>query len=203
MNIDFSTLSPNQTYHTIIQTIIPRPIAWVLSENGNGSLNLAPFSYFTPVSSAPPILMISVGNKSANQKKDTARNIIEKKRCVVHIADQSLVEPMNASAQPLGNNESEIELLGLETTEFEGSTLPRLKDASVAYACELYEMKEMGDAPMSLLFLEIKHAYISDEIAAQNEKHLSIDASKLDPVARLGGNDYAGLSEPYTLERKM
>ena len=201
MNIDFSTLSPNQTYHTIIQTIIPRPIAWVLTENDNGSLNLAPFSYFTPVSSAPPILMISVGNKSAEQKKDTAKNIIEKKQCVVHIADQSLVESLNASAVALDYDQSEVEQLGLATTEFAGFSLPRLESAPVAYACEFYEVKEIGDAPMSLVFLEIKHVYIHDDIASQSEKHLSIDAGKLNPVARLGGNDYAGLSESFTLDR--
>jgi flavin reductase (DIM6/NTAB) family NADH-FMN oxidoreductase RutF len=203
MYLDFSTLSPTQTYHTIIQTVIPRPIAWVLTENDNGSHNLAPFSFFTPVSSSPPLLMISVGNKSVSDKKDTARNIIEKKQCVVHIADQSLVEPMNASAQSFGYDESEIELLGLTTVEFEGSALPRLKAAPVAYACDFYEMKAIGDAPMSLLFLEIKHAYINDEIAQQGEDRLSIDAGKLDPLARLGGNDYSGLSESYTLERKL
>jgi len=203
MNIDFSKLSPNQTYHTIIQTIIPRPIAWVLSENDNGSLNLAPFSYFTPVSSAPPIVMISVGNKSPNEKKDTARNVLTKKRCVVHIADQGLAKPLNDSAAMLEYDKSEIEALGLLVSDFEGSVLPRLTAAPVAYACELYEVKEIGDAPMSLLFLEIKHAYISDSIAEFGDKHLAVDSAKLDPLARLGGNDYSGLNESFTLERPL
>ena len=79
MQLDFSTLSPTQAYHTVIQTLIPRPVAWVLSENDNSSLNIAPFSYFTAVSSEPPILMFSVGKKpSDHQRKDTARNIIKK-----------------------------------------------------------------------------------------------------------------------------
>ncbi|HCH70255.1 MAG TPA: hypothetical protein DE042_07255, partial [Colwellia sp.] len=60
MNLNFSEFSQNQRYHLMTQTIIPRPIAWALTDSNNGQLNLAPFSYFTAVSSAPPILMISV-----------------------------------------------------------------------------------------------------------------------------------------------
>ena len=69
MNLDFSTLSANQRYHLMTQTIIPRPIAWVLTDSNNGSFNLAPFSYFTAVSSAPPMLMLSVGKKPNGDKQ--------------------------------------------------------------------------------------------------------------------------------------
>ncbi len=61
MNIDLSTLAPTQVYHLMTQTVIPRPIAWVLTDSGEQNFNLAPFSYFTAVSSRPPLLMISVG----------------------------------------------------------------------------------------------------------------------------------------------
>ncbi|MBF0322089.1 MAG: hypothetical protein HQL62_03935, partial [Magnetococcales bacterium] len=49
MEIDLRGLSANQVYHHMNQTLVPRPIAWVLTENASGSLNLAPFSYFNGV----------------------------------------------------------------------------------------------------------------------------------------------------------
>ena len=58
MYIDFDDMTPQQVYITMTQTVIPRPIAWVLSENANGSLNLAPYSYFNAVSSDPALVMI-------------------------------------------------------------------------------------------------------------------------------------------------
>ncbi len=83
MIIDTCELSANRIYHTMIQTIIPRPVAWVLSDNGKDDcrqsvslteqperFNLAPFSYFTPVSSKPPVLMFSVGKKPNGSPKD-------------------------------------------------------------------------------------------------------------------------------------
>jgi hypothetical protein len=47
MYIDLDELSPGQVYVRMIQTLIPRPIAWVLSANANDSWNLAPFSYIS------------------------------------------------------------------------------------------------------------------------------------------------------------
>ncbi|GIT49378.1 MAG: hypothetical protein Ct9H300mP14_13060 [Gammaproteobacteria bacterium] len=61
MYVDITQLDPQQIYITLTQTVIPRPIAWVLSENANGSLNLAPYSFFNAVSSEPPLVMISTG----------------------------------------------------------------------------------------------------------------------------------------------
>jgi hypothetical protein len=38
MCVDIAQLDPLQIYVTLTQTVIPRPITWVLSENANGSL---------------------------------------------------------------------------------------------------------------------------------------------------------------------
>lgn len=46
MLLDLSVMTPNQVYFSLIQTLLPRPIAWVLSENDDASYNLAPLSYF-------------------------------------------------------------------------------------------------------------------------------------------------------------
>ncbi|MET0093908.1 MAG: flavin reductase, partial [Sedimenticola sp.] len=75
MNIDLSEMPPGQVYFTMTQALIPRPIAWVLSENADGGHNLAPFSYFSAVSSEPPLVMLSIGRRPDGTPKDTAANI--------------------------------------------------------------------------------------------------------------------------------
>ena len=202
MDLDFTTLSPNQVYHTLIQSIVPRPIAWVLSENQDTSLNLAPFSYFTAIASDPPLIMFSVGKRPDNgDSKDTLVNIVSKKQFVVHIASQSLVKEVALSASPLPYGESEVSHTGLETCDFNHFKLPRLTQAKIALACELYEIKEIGNKPMALVFGEIKHAYFADEIVTLDGKRTNIDASKLDPLVRLGGDDYAGISQHFRVDR--
>ena len=143
MILDLDQLSPSQTYFQMIQTLIPRPIAWVLSEHANGSLNLAPFSYFTAVCAEPPLVLISVGHKPDGSLKDTRVNIEVRNDFIIHIAHREMLQALNASSATLPADVSEVDELGLATTPFPGSRLPRLAAARVAYACSRYEIREM------------------------------------------------------------
>ena len=118
MYIDFSQLSANQIYGTMVQTVVPRPIAWVLSENPQEAYNLAPFSYFNAVCSDPPLLMISIGKKPDGSFKDTRVNIEQRKDFVVHIAHENMLDALNESSATLSAEVSEIELQGLITKPF-------------------------------------------------------------------------------------
>ena len=201
MLIDFATLSPNQVYHAMIQSVVPRPIAWVLSENDNDSFNLAPFSYFNAVASDPPLLMFSVGPKPGGGLKDTTINIRDRQRFVVHIASKALAPSLNTTSAGLEYGQSELTLAGLESTEFGTFELPRIQRAPIAFACQLHKIDTIGNAPMSLIFGEVKQAYFSDELIEQQGNRLQVQANKLDPLARLGGSDYADLGDIFTLPR--
>jgi flavin reductase (DIM6/NTAB) family NADH-FMN oxidoreductase RutF len=203
MFIDLSTLSPNRVYFTLIQTIIPRPIAWVLSDNGTGAAqryNLAPFSYFNAVCSDPPLLMVSIGKKPDGSIKDTRRNILERGKFVVHIAHSGQVDAVNASSADLPAGTSELDALGLETVAFGDFPLPRLRDARVAFACERYQVMEVGE--QAIVFGLVRSAYIDDSIAvADAQGRLQIDALGLDPLSRLGGDQYGVLGQVVTRRR--
>jgi len=202
MILDLDELNPAQTYFQMIQTLIPRPIAWVLSENAGGSYNLAPFSYFTAVCAEPPLVMISLGHKPDGSLKDTRVNIEQRGDFVIHIAHREMLEAMNASSATLAAGVSEVDQLGLETTAFAGSRLPRLADARVAYACERYEIREIGPGKQSLIFGLVTHIYLDDAIVdISPEGRIKVDAGKLDPIARLGASEYATLSEVVSLKR--
>ncbi len=202
MNLNLSDYSANQRYHLMTQTIIPRPIAWVLTDSSNDSFNLAPFSYFTAVSSAPPILMLSVGKKPNGDPKDTLVNIINNKKMVIHIASEQDAPLVTQTSQTLAHGESELTNANLATTEFADFPLPRLAQCNIAYGCELYEIKELGDVPQSLIFVEVKQVYISDEVADIDEKQrVKVHAQRIKPLARLGGGEYATIEDPFSIVR--
>lgn len=191
MYIDLDDATPSQAYHQMTQTLVPRPIAWVLSENRDASLNLAPFSYFTAVCSDPPLLMLSIGRKSDGAPKDTLENISRHGHFVVHIAHSGLLQSLNASAASLPTGTSEVEQLELATTAFEGFALPRLSQCLVAYACERYRIQEIGNQRQGLVFGRIHRLYVDDSIAHRDAKgRFKVDAGKLDPLGRLGANEY-------------
>ncbi|HHH38685.1 MAG TPA: flavin reductase family protein [Sedimenticola sp.] len=202
MNIDLSRMKPSEVYSTMAQAILPRPIAWVLSDNGDGHWNLAPFSYFSAVCSDPPLLMFSVGRKPDGSPKDTHANIAARREFVVHIPGWEQLEAMNASSATLPAGVSEVDKLGLELEPFPGFRVPRLKGCRLAMACELYRLQEIGAAPQTLIFGRILGLQVADDAVARDTAgRLRILPQRLDPVARLGGPHYARLGPVVKLPR--
>lgn len=203
MLIDFDGLPATQAYHTMTQTLIPRPVAWVLSENPEGDYNLAPYSFFTAITSHPPLLMISAGKKpTTGDSKDTRVNIEQRRYFTVHIAHRDLAEVMTESSRTLPHGESEVTRLGLELAEIEGFPLPRLADCRIAMACELYEVQEIGEAAQSMIFGKILKVYVADEATGQDDKgRLVVDAAAIDPIGRLGANEYVTFGDIVTIPR--
>jgi len=80
MLFDFATLPPQAQYKLLTATVTPRPIAWVVSQDLDGVLNAAPFSFFNVFSGTPPILGIGIGNREGAdgtlRPKDSRANII-------------------------------------------------------------------------------------------------------------------------------
>lgn len=202
MYIDFTTISASDAYFTMTQTIIPRPIAWILSENADKSLNLAPFSFFNAFCSDPPLIGVSIGKKLDGSLKDTRANILQRQHFVVHIAHTELLPTLNASAQILPENVSEVELLGLQTKPFENFSLPRLEACRVALACELYDEITMGHSQYVVLLGKIKALYLDDKVTYQDAKQrLKVDADALQPLGRLGADEYMRFGETINLKR--
>ncbi len=196
MNINLSELSPNQIYHLVTQTLIPRPIAWVLTESGQNNYNLAPFSYFTAITSAPPILMFSVGKKPNGDDKDTVVNVKANEKMVIHISSADQYKTVTESAATLEHGVSEVTQSDLQLTKFEGFDLPRLADCSIAFACRLYEIKHIGDVPQTLVFAKVEAIHIDDDVINLDDKgRVKVLAEKVNPLSRLGAAEYANLGE--------
>lgn len=202
MNIDLSSCSPKEIYSTMIQCIVPRPIAWVLSDNGDTTHNLAPFSYFNGVCSQPPILSISVGKKRDGSKKDTWKNIEERSHFVVHLARSKQAAAVSATAASLPFGTSEITENHLEITQDSEWSLPRLIEAPIAMLCQLHQVVEVGATPQGLILGRIEQIYLADNIVVESgENGLKLEATAIDPLARLGGDDYASIGPAFTVSR--
>lgn len=188
MIINLQDMSPSSTYHLLTQTVIPRPIAWVLSKNTAGAdYNLAPFSFFTAVASDPALLMLSFAVKDeSGTHKDTLSNILEQKQFTIHIATNEQMQAVQDTAMPLPYGESELALIPQQLTDFENTSLKRLEQVPIAFACELYEHQTIGNQSQHLVFAQVKHCYIDDHTVSGDGKKIQIDAATIDPLARLG-----------------
>ncbi|MEJ2414641.1 MAG: flavin reductase family protein [Sulfurimonas sp.] len=161
MILDFSTLDEAQRYKTMSNTIFPRPIAWITSED-EGVVNLAPFSYFAPLSSEPAFVIVSIGHKENGVPKDTLANILKNKVCTINLAHKELMGDLKNSAEALPKEISECEKFNIETTKMLDDFPPMVKDAKCALFCEFVKMVEIGSR-FEPLILEVKQVYIDDQ----------------------------------------
>lgn len=210
MIIDLAEESSSSIYHLMTQTLIPRPVAWVLTEHVQGNLNLAPFSYFTAVSSEPPLLMFSVGNKAPGEGKDTKVNIAHNPYFVVHIAPASLAEEVTESSKSLPATESELDHLQVTMAEFGDFPLQRVAECPIAFGCKLHALQDVPGAPQTMVFGEILQIFINEEVASSEKKlnsagkvssRLLVDALQVNPIARLGADQYATLGRILNIPR--
>jgi flavin reductase (DIM6/NTAB) family NADH-FMN oxidoreductase RutF len=179
----------NETYKLMAQTIIPRPIAWVVTED-EGVVNIAPFSYFIGLSSEPASVLISVGHKSDGTPKDTLANIRNHQKCTICMVEEKDLEKMHFSSQSLVHEESEAQVFNIETIQENTDFPPRIATAPVAYYCELNQEIDLGGGSTIPLVLNIHQIFVNDEVIIDKEKLTII----FNPVSRIG-KSYAFLGE--------
>jgi flavin reductase (DIM6/NTAB) family NADH-FMN oxidoreductase RutF len=200
MRIDLTSMPSRDAYRWMTSTIIPRPIAWVSTLSADGRANLAPFSFFQGVTSAPPSLLIVPVNLRDGAKKDTVRNIEATGEFVVNLVSYALAEKMNATAALLPYGESEFETFSVAHASSERVKPPRVAGAPVSFECRLHSITHIGEGPAAanVIFGLIELLHVVDAALGADGWP---DAQKLDLVARLGGEAYTRLGEVFTLSR--
>jgi flavin reductase (DIM6/NTAB) family NADH-FMN oxidoreductase RutF len=193
MIVDYADKVLTQKYQLMAQTIIPRPIAWIVTQNKEGVLNIAPFSYFMGLSSEPATMMVSIGHKSDGSQKDTLKNLRESKKCTICMVDAAHLEQMHFSSKELREDESEAALFDIKTQEVMEDFPPMVAGVPSAFFCEFNQEIKLEGSKTIPVVVEIKAQYIDENIIVDKEK-LTLDYA---PLARVG-KSYALLGEQIT-----
>ncbi len=207
MLVELARLSATDVYHLMTQVIVPRPIAWVVSEDAPGdgsSWNLAPYSYFNAVSSDPPTVMFSVsrsqrtsGTGGGDDVKDTLANVTERPVHTIALPGRSQVEQVEATASTVPRGTSEFALADLEPVAWDWP-VPRPAGARVALGCTVDRIVPIGDGPQRVVLSRIDRIWVDPAVVGEDAKgRLRVDATLLDPLARLGAGEYGGLTPPF------
>jgi flavin reductase (DIM6/NTAB) family NADH-FMN oxidoreductase RutF len=195
---DLSALPKPDVYRILSSLVIPRPIAWITTIDGQGRVNLAPFSSFMGIF-GPPMLAVTLGRRRDGSLKDTHCNLRSSGEAVVHLADLPMLEDLHASAADEGPGVSEVERLGLATEPSQRVAPPRLREAPVALECRLNREVELSPAS-TLVLLDVIMAHAAERIWSPADD--SADASLWTPLARLAsvaGPNYGALGQTFRL----
>lgn len=198
LSIDPSALTGRETYKFLIGSIVPRPIAFVTTLNGN-VINAAPFSYFNVVASEPPLVSVSVQRKDG-VLKDTARNALDTNELVIHIVSELNVTDVNETAASLGAEESELDNTSFTVQQSDVISTPGVKEAKIRLECVLHHhlpIVHEGKTTADLLIARVVRFHIDRDVYRFGR----IDVERLAPVGRMAGNSYAKLGDLFDLER--
>ncbi|USA46194.1 flavin reductase family protein [Acinetobacter sp. C26M] len=201
MIFETSDLDANEIYRLLVGGITPRPIAWISTLSADGIANIAPYSFFNVASCNPPILWYSQVNPRNGQDKDTIRNLIDTRECVVHIVNSALLEKMNLSCALLPPEQSEFEFANIEAEPSHAVAALSVKDAPIRYECQLREVLQLSTLPSggTVALLDVKSIYVDDHLWDGQ----MIDQQQLQSVGKMGGDFYSLSTDLRKLARPI
>ncbi len=199
----YKTSEPHGLPHDPFKScVVPRPIAWVSSLHPNGTVNLAPYSFFNALASDPPLVMISFNGYHAHGgEKDTLANIKATREFVVNMVPHALKEQMNASTANAPHEVDEFDLAGLETAPAELVKPPRVAAAPIHLECELQQEIELPctleNSVNRMIIGHVLGVHIDDAVLNDG----LIDLTRINPIARLGYMQYTTVDNVFVMRR--
>jgi len=200
MLFDFADTSNQNVYKLLVATIGPRPIAWVTTQDVDGSINTAPFSFFNAMSGNPPVVAFGIGGRGPGDVKDTGGNIRRTGEFVVNLCSFELAEAMNITAIDFPKGIDELKEAGLTTTPSLKFKPPRITEAPVAFECERLVIVDVG-IDRAVVLGKVLAIYVRDDCVMDKDR-CYIDTPKLDLIGRMhGAGWYARTTDRFEMPR--
>ncbi len=187
---------PHNPFNAIIT---PRPIGWISTRNSDGSDNLAPYSFFNGVAYTPPqVMFASTGAKpDRGDTKDSLGNIRDTGVFCVNIVAYAQRHAMNETAGTWPRDSDEFGLAGLTKAACDSIDCPRIDGAPAALECRLTQVVDLLGPSNFLVIGEVTGVHLRDDCLTDG----MLDATKYQPLARMGYMDYTHVTDVFTLRR--
>jgi flavin reductase (DIM6/NTAB) family NADH-FMN oxidoreductase RutF len=164
----------------------PRPIGWITSMSPKGEVNLAPYSFFSCVSSDPPMVMFA-----SEGRKDTINLVEETGEFVCNLAVWDLRQEVKESSWRFPRGMNEMEVTGLQAAPSMLVKPPRIKASPCALECKWLNTLRLLDiegnpAPRFIAFGQVIGIHIDERFI----KDGLLDTAAMKPILRAGYHDY-------------
>jgi flavin reductase (DIM6/NTAB) family NADH-FMN oxidoreductase RutF len=188
--IDLAGRTPAQKQGLLSQLVVPRPIAMISTVNASGGLNVAPFSYYMPVSGEPPLVAVTVGasREATDEPKDTWLNLVASGEFVINVTTVELADHIETVAREYPRGVSEADVAGWRTVASHVVTPPSLADSPAHLECRVREVIDLGDqsacySGVHIVLAEVVCVTADDSIMSGPNR---IDPTKIRAVGRMG-----------------
>lgn len=184
--------------------VAPRPIGWVTTVSRAGRVNLAPFSFFNAVASDPPVVVYGANgtHEADGGEKDSLRNVRETGEFVCSLATWELRNQMNLTSTPAPPGTDEMEAVGIERLPSRLVKPPRVAGSPAHLECKLHQVVDLPPDPRNgqrntMVIGLVIGIHIDDAFVVNGR----FDTARARPIARLGYNDYAVVTEAFEMKR--
>ncbi len=199
MLFDFETLAAQDRYKLVVSSVVPRPIAWVVSQDAAGTVNAAPYSFFNVFSDDPVVVGFGCGPRPQGALKDTGANIRATGEFVVNLVPESAIHGMNVTAIDFPPGMDELAEAGLTKAPSSKVKPPRIAESPVALECVTFQLIPVGHHTIVLGRVVAMH--IQDDCVLDPAKHY-VDTPKLGLVGRMHGRGwYARTTDRFEVPR--
>jgi flavin reductase (DIM6/NTAB) family NADH-FMN oxidoreductase RutF len=184
------------------QLVVPRPIGWITTLDPDGVVNLAPFSFFNAVAYVPPQVMVAfTGPHAEGGDKNSLANLKRTGEFVANLTTWALREAVNTTSAPAPAHVDELALAGLTPAPARVVRPPYVAESPSHLECVVTQIVELPtpdpDDPNTVVFGEVVGIDIADEAIVDGR----VDVLRLDPIARLGYDQYTRVAETFAMER--
>jgi flavin reductase (DIM6/NTAB) family NADH-FMN oxidoreductase RutF len=197
MNYDPRTGEHNLAHNPFTSLVVPRPIGWISTCNADGTVNLAPYSFFNAVSGRPPMIMFS-----SAERKHSQINAETQGEFVANLATYDLRAEVNLTSAVVPEDISEPDFAKLEMAPSKVVRPPRVARAPAALECRYVQTVRLKGADGqqfkgSIIIGQVVNIFIDDAVIENG----MIDILKIRPLSRLGYMDYATVHDVFAMER--
>ncbi|KAJ5188263.1 FMN-binding split barrel-related protein [Penicillium cf. griseofulvum] len=179
--------------------VVPRPIAWISTQNKEGQANLAPYSQFNNLTFDPPYVMFSSNQTMNGTRKDTVINAEQTRWFVWNLATWDLRQAINISAEQVPYGVDEFERAKVTKEAASLMNVPMVQESPVKFECEYHStMRLPGNPPMGTVDVVIGRViavHIKDEVLTDG----ILDIKKTKPIARCGYYQYTVVTETFDM----
>jgi flavin reductase (DIM6/NTAB) family NADH-FMN oxidoreductase RutF len=187
MYFDFANLPVRDRYKLAVSTIVPRPIAWMVTLDELDRVNAAPFSFFNIFSDDPMVVGIGIGPRPEGSAKDTVANVRARGEFVICLVSEEVLQGMNVTAADFEPGTGELAQAGLTPLPSEKVAPPRIAESPVALECRTFQLIPIGRH--TLVLGEVVGMHIRDELMLDPARHY-VDTPGLRLVGRMHGRGW-------------
>ncbi|MEE8471017.1 MAG: flavin reductase family protein [Dehalococcoidia bacterium] len=161
------------------EILSPRCTVLISTVDGDGKANAAPFSFVTPVSSSPPLVLFA-----AAPARHTLANVRETGDFVLNIVSEELLDNLWVCSKAFPKGVSEIKEAGLSERKSKLVKSPSIAECVGWIECQLEFEKEAGDH--FLVVGRVVNTECRDEFMKDGE----FDVAKAKPVMHIRGKRF-------------